>query len=235
MRRIQLSDGAYVNPADVSRIEIEKHFLRKKYSVRLYTRQNAKIGAIANLDLPQAKSEKRRLQRELEELHTEISAYDEGYKAGSKKGTKSGYAKGHDEGYRQGLAIGHEAGRQVGYKSGFGTGWGEGYETGLNEGIGQGQSAGRAEVLDQLGHERNTLIDEISYGTRLSETRRQSIFAVINLIDGVTASFLPPEPEPEQEADANYTDDNDGLEAAVNSGDVRLVELPFNKELAAQS
>ena len=54
---------------------------------------------------------------------------------------------------------------------------------------------------------------------------------MINLIDSVVGTYLPPEPEPE--LNTGYTGEigNDGPEPAIDFADVRPTELPFNKSL----
>lgn len=95
MRQIQLPDGTYVNPAEIGRFAIEKHFLSNKYLLKIYSRGGNKIGIISRLTLEQAEIEKHQYEKQLKILHADISAYEEGFEAGVNKGKKSGYETGH--------------------------------------------------------------------------------------------------------------------------------------------
>jgi Bacterial RNA polymerase, alpha chain C terminal domain len=229
MRRIQLPNGTYLNPAEIGKFEIKKHFFSRQYSVPVCSRSGSKIGAVTGLALTQAEFEKGRYQDQLEARHEEISAYEEGHEAGSDAGRKFGYEAGYGEGHRIGFESGQHAGWNSGCEAGLRAGRSEGYDIGLNEGREHGRSAGISAVLDQLGCKRSTLIDEMRYGTHLVESRRESIFAMINLIDSITAVFIPPEPEPEP--DTSYPNADELVEVAADSADVRPGELPFNRNL----
>lgn len=197
MRRIELPDGTYINPADISKVESERQFLSTKYSVRFYSDKRRKLGAIYGLTRSQADSEKQRYKIQLEELHTDVSAYREGYEAGIANGTKSGDDTGYEEGYRKGFAGGSETGRQSGYSTGLEAGRSEGYQTGRNDGFNQGRWAGVGSVLHQLRRDRDHLVREVRSGMYANENRRQSIVSVINFANRVIELFAPSNPDPE--------------------------------------
>jgi flagellar biosynthesis/type III secretory pathway protein FliH len=167
MQRLKLPDGSYVNPGEVERLGVKKHFFGKNYCVQIHL-DNGRAVDICT-DLPELKAQEARHQYEqqLETLAADISAYKEGRAAGLSRGKKIGYANGHKDGYD------------------------EGFVAGVREAHDQASQAGVDAVLCELRCRLNGLYDEMRYHEHLVEPRRQSLISMIELLESIVAMFVP--------------------------------------------
>ncbi|MBV9203540.1 MAG: hypothetical protein JOY83_28140 [Alphaproteobacteria bacterium] len=168
MQRLKLPDGSYVNPGEVDRLQVKKHFFGKNYYVQILLDTGREIDVCTDLSEVGAQEARRQYEEQLETLAADISAYREGRAAGVSRGKKIGYANGRKDGYDEGFAAG------------------------LREAQDQTSRAGAEAVLSELKLRLNDFYDEMRYHEHLVDARRQSLISMIDLLESIVAVFDPP-------------------------------------------
>lgn len=179
MQQLKLPNGSYVHPGEVDRLQVEKHFWRKRYFVQMWLHDGRAIHLCAGLSEPEAREVRRQYEQQLETFTADISAYKEGRATGLTQGEKIGYAKGHRDGYKEGSASASRETQEQAFRAGIDA------------------------VLEELRLRQFEFIDEMRYQVHLVETRKQSLIAMNDLIESIVVMFTPPAPD--EQIDTGFT------------------------------
>jgi flagellar biosynthesis/type III secretory pathway protein FliH len=167
MQRLKLSNGSYVHPGEVNRLQVKKHFLAKNYYVQMHLNDGRAIDLRTELSEAEARELRTHYEQQLETLAADISAYEEGLTAGLSRGKKLGYEEGYRNGYNEGSAAAPREANDQAFRSEIDA------------------------VLEQLKLRQYEFRDEMRFQEHLVEARRQSLLAMNDLIDSIVAMFTP--------------------------------------------
>lgn len=181
MQQLKLPNGSYVHPGEVDRLQVERHFWRKRYFVQMCLHDGRAIYLCTGLSEPEAREIRRQYEQQLEALAADVSAYKEGRATGLTRGEKIGYARGHRDGYNEGLACALSEAQEQAFKTGIDA------------------------VLKQLRLRQFEFNDEMRYQIHLVEARRQSLIAMNDLIESIVVMFAPQPQATGEQVDTELT------------------------------